>query len=103
MPIARALSVIIDGTPLPDDEARDMWNRFSAHMEENRGDLAGFAKKEGFASVHPEVGGGRAVLVISRSAPQRAYTSAPVRRDPGGSHPIRSAPGKGAKNRRKSR
>ena len=74
----KALAVVIDGVPLGDDEARALWVRFSAHMEANEGDLAGFAKSEGFASVHPEMRAGRAVLVVSKEAPQRAYGSAPV-------------------------
>jgi hypothetical protein len=73
-----ALAVIVDGTPLPDEEARAMWKRFSDHMDVHKGDLVGFAKAEGFASVHPEMHNGRAVLVASRSAPQRAYGNAPV-------------------------
>ena len=77
------LAVLIDGKPLGDDEARAFWGRFSAHMEEHRGDLAGFAKQEGFASVHPETGPRGAVLVASKTAPQRAYTTAPDRPAPG--------------------
>jgi len=74
----KALAVIVDGVALGDDEARAFWRRFSAHMEANEGDLAGFAKSEGLASVHPEMRAGRAVLVASRTAPQRAYGNAPV-------------------------
>lgn len=72
------LSVLVDGEPMSDDDARAFWSRFSAHMETHRGDLAGFAKAEGFVSVHPEMSAGRAVLIVSRSAPQRAYRTAPV-------------------------
>ena len=68
-----ALAVIIDGIPLDEEPARAFWARFSAHMEAHKGDLAGFAKIEGFASVHPEMRAGRAVLVVSRSTPQRPY------------------------------
>ena len=71
-----ALAVIVDGVALEDAAARAFWTRFSAHMEANKGDLAGFAKSEGFASVHPEMRAGRAVLVVSTSAPQRAYRPA---------------------------
>ena len=38
------LRVLIDGTALPDEEARAVWQRFSDWMEEHRGDLGGFAK-----------------------------------------------------------
>jgi hypothetical protein len=87
-----ALAVVIDGAPLPDDEARAFWGRFSAYMDAHKGDLAGFAAAEKLASVHPETRGGRAVLVGSRTAPQRAYANAPQRSDttPGGSAPARS-------------
>jgi hypothetical protein len=70
------LAVKVDGQAMPEDEARAIWARFSTYMEEHRGDLAGFAKQEGFASVHPEMGADGAVLVLSRTAPQRAYTNA---------------------------
>jgi hypothetical protein len=74
------LGVLIDGTALAEDEARAFWGRFSAWMEAHAGDLAGFARSEGLASVHPEMHGGAPVLVASRKAPQRAYTSAPKKR-----------------------
>jgi hypothetical protein len=70
--------VLVDGAPLPEEEARAFWGRFSDYMETNKGDLAGFAKQEGFASVHPTMQAGRAVLVASRSTPQKAYTNAPT-------------------------
>jgi hypothetical protein len=76
-----ALRVLVDGVPLPDEEARAMWHRFSAWMEEHVGDLAGFARAEGFASVHPEMHGGLPVLVASHSAPQGPYGPAPKKRD----------------------
>jgi hypothetical protein len=72
-----ALRVVIDGAALPESEGRAFWQRFSQWMEQNTGDLAGFARNEGLASVHPEMHAGMAVLVGSRSAPQGAYTSAP--------------------------
>jgi len=70
------LSAFIDGTPLAESEARALWQRFSAWMEEHAGDLAGFARAEGFASVHPELHDGEPVLVASRTVPQRPYASA---------------------------
>jgi hypothetical protein len=86
------LAVKIDGTALPDDEARAMWERFSAWMEEHRGDLAGFAKQEGFASAHPGVENGKPILLLSRNAAQRPY--APVAQDESSS-PRASAGSKG--------
>jgi hypothetical protein len=75
------LAVLVDGAPLPEDEARALWERFSEWMEEHRGDLAGFAAHEGFASIHPGVDQGRPVLLASKSAPQRPYApAAPVAR-----------------------
>ncbi len=60
-----ALSVLVDGAALPEDEARALWNEFSLHMDEHRGDLAGFAAKKGFESIRPEPRGGKAVLVVT--------------------------------------
>jgi hypothetical protein len=66
--------VLVDGVPMPDDAARALWERFSAWMEEHQGDLAGFAKQEGYASVHPGVEAGRPVLRASKKDPQRPYS-----------------------------
>ena len=60
---------------MADADARAFWKRFSDHMEQNRGDLAGFAKSEGFASVRPAVENGAAVLIASHSDAQVPYTS----------------------------
>lgn len=59
------LAVLVDGAPLEDDEAREMWTAFSAHMDEHRGDMAGFAKAQGVHEVRPEYRRGQAVLVVS--------------------------------------
>ena len=72
-----SLAVTLDGVPLAEAEARAIWQRFSAYMEEHKGDLAGFARAEGYASVHPTPEGGKAVLVLSRSKPQEAYGAVP--------------------------
>ena len=102
------LSVIVDGAPLPDEEARAFWARFSAHMEAKRGDLEGFARAEGFASVHPEVQSGAPVLMASRTAPQRKYETARSRQaasPASGSRDVHSggeASGGGARGERKS-
>jgi hypothetical protein len=71
------LAVTVDGAPLPDGDARALWERFSAWMEEHKGDLGGFAKAEGFQSIRPDVEGGQPILRASREAAQEAY--APVR------------------------
>ena len=78
-PARPGLGVIVDGAALPESEARAMWERFSDWMEEHRGDLAGFAKQEGYVSAHPGVDNGKPVLFLSREAAQRPY--APVRGD----------------------
>jgi hypothetical protein len=85
------LAVMVDGQPLGDDDARAFWGRFSAYMEAHRSDLAGFAKQEGFASVHPETGPNGAVLVASRTARQRPYATAPDRPNPGAARSTGSA------------
>ena len=77
------LQVYVDGAPMPETDARAFWQRFSDWMEANKGDLAGFAVQEGFASVHPGVENGRPVLYASKSESQRAY--APVSGGAGGS------------------
>lgn len=75
----KRLAVLVDGIPLPDEDAHALWDRFSLWMEEHRGDLAGFAVQEGYLSIHPGVDGDRPVLRASKSAAQRPY--APVRAD----------------------
>jgi hypothetical protein len=74
-----ALRVLVDGMQLPDEEATAFWKRFSGWMQEHRGDLGGFARAEGLASVHPEMHEGGPVLVASRTVPQRPYAIAPAR------------------------
>jgi len=71
----RRLAVLVDGTPMVEKEALALWERFSAWMEEHRGDLAGFAVQEGYASVHPGVDGDQPVLRASRTAGQRPYAA----------------------------
>ena len=62
------LSVLVDGVPLPSEEARALWTKFSEYMDEHRGDMAGFAKLHGYISVAPEVRKGQPVLVIKKTA-----------------------------------
>jgi hypothetical protein len=78
-------------------------------MDRHQGDLAGFARGEKLASVHPEVHDGQPVLVASTSTPQRDYTTAPKRRSrderaPGsGSRPTQREGGHARKSGRKVR
>lgn len=74
------MKVVVDGTPMPDADARAFWQRFSSWMEEHQGDLGGFAKSEGYASVHPTVESGKPVLRVSKTAAQQPYASAPKKR-----------------------
>jgi hypothetical protein len=67
------LGVVVDDAELTETEARALWDKFSAHMEANKGDLGGFAKAHGFTSAHPTSQEGRAVLVLSHTKPQEAY------------------------------
>jgi hypothetical protein len=94
------LTVIVDGAPMADEEARAFWKRFSDHMEGNKGDLAGFAKAEGFASVRPAMGSEGAQLVVSRTARQEPYANA--RSNPGSSK-VHTNANKGHGNPRKHR
>jgi hypothetical protein len=77
---------------MPEAEALSLWERFSDWMEDHRGDLAGFAAQEGYASVHPGVDGDKPVLRASKSAGQRPY--APVR----GEQPSQVPGGSGARH-----
>ncbi|MGH7270225.1 MAG: hypothetical protein ACREJ3_07310, partial [Polyangiaceae bacterium] len=52
------------------------WKRFSAWMETRPGDLRGFARAEGFLSVHPQMTAGDPVLVLSHTTPQGGYVPA---------------------------
>ena len=74
------LRVLIAGEALPGEEAIAFWKRFSNWMDENPGDLAGFAETEGLTSVVPEMHSGAPVLVASRTAAQKPYTSAPKKK-----------------------
>ncbi|WP_437992197.1 hypothetical protein [Sorangium sp. So ce145] len=86
------LAASIDGAPLPDEEARDLWTRFSRYMDEHRGDTAGFARENGYVSVTPTFERGRALLVVRTTEaspekpPQRPGGEKPPQR-PGGEKP----------------
>jgi hypothetical protein len=100
------LGVVVDGEALPEEKARAFWSRFSEHMEENPGDLAGFARNEGLVSVHPEVRDGQAVLVASHTEEQRPYVSAARKGGGGGgSRAVRTSRGgaNGSRGPRKDR
>ena len=71
-----SLSVLVDGVALSEADARAFWDRFSRYMDDHPRDLVGFAKSEGLASVHPQMGASGAMLVASRTAPQQPYANA---------------------------
>jgi hypothetical protein len=78
---------LVDGEPLPNQEAIAFWKRFSEWMDEHPGDLGGFARTEGLSSVQPQMHDGTPVLVASRTAPQPPYGVAPKKKAPrGGKH-----------------
>jgi hypothetical protein len=81
------LAAFVDGAALSEEEARDLWRRFSEWMGEHKGDVDGFAKKNGFTQIAPEYRGGRAVLI--------AYT-----KEPPPPPPKKAAGGGGAGQRR---
>jgi hypothetical protein len=72
----KALRVLVDGVALPEEEGRELWKRFSEWMEDHKGDLAGFAASQGYASIRPATSGGAPVLVASRTEAQIAYGNA---------------------------
>jgi hypothetical protein len=59
------LRVLIDGEELAPEDARRMWELFSAHMDAHRGDFEGFAKSQGKASATTSTVGGAPTLVLS--------------------------------------
>ena len=62
------LGGIIDGVNLSEVETRALWLEFSEHMDANRGDMVGYAKKKGWFSIVPEYRGGKAVLIVRTTA-----------------------------------
>jgi hypothetical protein len=66
------LAALVDGVPLSEEAARDLWTRFSEHMGEHKGDMEGFARKNGYTAIAPEFRAGRAVLVAYTTAPPPA-------------------------------
>jgi hypothetical protein len=81
---ASKLAGIIDGVTMTDDAAKLLWKEFSEHMDANRGDMIGYAKKRGWSSVLPEYRGGKAVLIVKTTANARgpAPVAAPQKAKP---------------------
>ncbi len=66
--VTRSLSVVVDGRPLAEEEARPLWERFSAHMQAHEGDFEGFALAAGFVSAQVGVLGNVPTLTLSSTA-----------------------------------
>ncbi len=98
------LVVVVDGEAMEESLAKAFWQRFSAYMEEHKGDLGGFAASEGLASVHPELRDGRPALVASRQSAQRPYANAPNlgTGGPAGAAPSATSP-PGARKKKRGR
>jgi hypothetical protein len=107
----RPLLARVDGELLSEKEARNLWARFSAYMEEHRGDLGGFAKQEGLSSIRPSFEAGAAILIASHTEAQQPYRNVSSEDEPpknAPKNPTRSTPGSGknqsgGKTRRKKR
>jgi hypothetical protein len=97
------LAVLVDGALLDEEAGRALWVEFSAHMEANRGDMAGFAKLKGWTSVAPEYRQGKAVLVVRTGAAVAASAEPKRSAAPASAEPRRrAAPASGApKGKRK--
>jgi hypothetical protein len=98
----RPLLARVDGALLPEKEARDLWARFSAYMDEHRGDLGGFAKQEGLTSIRPSFEDGAAILIASHTEAQAPYRNVSAEDEPNQrdrvatpQRPARSSPGSG--------
>ena len=49
------LAAIVDGELLPEEDARALWERFSAYMDEHKGDLRGLREGRGIRQRAPGV------------------------------------------------
>ena len=85
--MASVLAAVVAGRPLSADDARVLWERFSAYMERHEGDFAGFAAAEGFASASVAMRDGRPTLTLgdgTAAKPKHAGDAVDGRaRDPG--------------------
>jgi len=66
------LAAFVDGVALAEEQARDLWKRFSEWMGEHKGDMEGFGKQNGYTQITPEYRGGRAVLIAYTKEPPPA-------------------------------
>lgn len=73
------LRVRIDGELVDEAGARELWARFSAHMDAHPGDLAGFARAESMTHAEPVLEADGPVLHLSRNPGIRAPVYGPAR------------------------
>ena len=97
-----SLRVLVDGRPLSEDEARAVWQRFSAHMDAHRGDFAGFASAEGYLGASVAVAGSTPTLSLS-STQSPASTKSPASTVPARPAQGPARPAKGRPRGRKKR
>jgi hypothetical protein len=100
---ASTLACVIDGVALPEEDAKALWKEFSEHMDEKRGDFAGYAKKKDWFSVLPEYRGGKAVLVIRTTAKARSLPPVQAPQKPAPQKPRAHQPKPMPKARQKSK
>ena len=62
------LNAIVDGQPLDQQSATQLWREFSAYMDNHEGDFDGFAKQAGFLKASVAVMQGRPTLTLSSTA-----------------------------------
>jgi hypothetical protein len=104
---ASKLAGIVDGVILTEKEAKALWMEFSEHMDANRGDMVGYAKKKSWFSVAPEYRDGKAVLIVRTTAtakgpppvlaPPKPQNKAPQKGKPQAPQKGKAKPAQGAK------
>jgi hypothetical protein len=100
---ASKLACVIDGAPLSEEDAKALWKEFSAYMDANRGDMAGFAKKKGWFAIAPEYRDGKAVLVARTTATARTLPAAQAPQKPRPQQKPKPKPKQGAKPQQKAK
>jgi hypothetical protein len=67
-PTTSQLAAVVDGKPSEPADAKALWERFSAYMDEHQGDFDGFAKEEGLLAARVDVVQGVPTLTLSSTA-----------------------------------
>lgn len=100
---ASKLAGVIDGALLAEEDAKALWKEFSEHMDANRGDMAGFAKKKGWFAIAPEYRDGKAVLVVRTTATARTLPAVQAPQKPRPQPKPKPKPNQGAKPQQKAK